>query len=85
MADFCRRTLAYMTGRPLTTFQSKKQPELTELLTRQLQDRCWLLVLDGLERVLVAYHRYDAAQLADEQAGQTDEIARRDPSQAIRP
>jgi hypothetical protein len=35
--------------------------------------------------VLVAYHRYDAAQLADEQAGTTDEIARRDPCSAIRP
>ncbi len=85
MADFCRRALAYMTGQPLTAFQKKKQPELSELLMRQLQARCWLLILDGLERVLVAYHRYDAAQLADEQAGRTDEIARRDPCSAIRP
>jgi tetratricopeptide (TPR) repeat protein len=85
LADFCRRALAYMTGRPLTEFQQKKQPELSELLMRQLQARCWLLILDGLERVLVAYHRYDAAQLADEQAGTTDEIAHRDPCHAIRP
>ena len=85
MADFCRRALAYMTGQPLAAFVKKKQPELSELLARQLQARCWLLVLDGLERVLVAYHRYDAAQLADEQAGNTDEIARRDPCSAIRP
>ena len=85
MADFCRRALAYMTGRPLAVFRKKKQPELSELLMRELRARCWLLVLDGLERVLVAYHRYDAAQLADEQAGRTDEIARRDPCSAIRP
>ncbi len=85
MADFCRRALAYMTGQPLKAFGKKKQPELTELLVRQLQARCWLLILDGLERVLVAYHRHDAAQLADEQAGRTDEIARRDPCSAIRP
>jgi len=85
MADFCRRALAYMTGQPLAAFRKKKQPELSALLTRQLQTRCWLLVLDGLERVLVAYHRHDAAQLADEQAGSTDEIARRDPCSAIRP
>jgi Domain of unknown function (DUF4062) len=85
MADFCRRALAYMTGQPLAAFGKKKQPELSELLARQLQARCWLLVLDGLERVLVAYHRYDAAQLADEQAGTTDMIARRDPCSAIRP
>jgi hypothetical protein len=85
MADFCRRALAYMTGQPLAAFEKKKQPELSELLAHQLQSRCWLLILDGLERVLVAYHRYDAAQLVDEQAGRTDEIARRDPCNAIRP
>jgi hypothetical protein len=85
MADFCRRALAYMTGQPLKTFHKKRQPELTRLLLRQLRARPWLLILDGLERVLVAYHRYDAAQLADDQAGRTDEIGRRDPSAAIRP
>ena len=57
-----------------------RHPELSERLLRQLQARPWLLVLDGLERVLVAYHRYDAAQLADEEAGRTDQIARRDPA-----
>lgn len=85
MADFCRRALAYMTGQPLAAFQKKRQPELTELLTRELRARPWLLALDGLERVLVAYHRFDAAQLTDEHAGSTDEIARRDPCSAIRP
>jgi tetratricopeptide (TPR) repeat protein len=85
MADFCQRALAYMTDRPLAALRKKKQPELSELLMRELRARCWLLVLDGLERVLVAYHRHDAAQLADEQAGESDEIARRDPSSAIRP
>jgi hypothetical protein len=85
MADFCRRALAYMTGQPLKAFRKKRQPELTELLLRQLQARPWLVVLDGLERVLVSYHRLDAAQLADEQAGHTDEIAHRDPAAATRP
>jgi hypothetical protein len=56
MADFCQRALAYMTGQPLRAFRKKKQPELSELLLRQLQTRPWLLVLDGLERILVAYH-----------------------------
>ena len=85
MADFCRRALAYMTGRPLSQFRGKRQTELSGLLLRQLQARPWLLVLDGLERVLVAYQRYDAAQVADEEAGHTDEIAHRDPAAAIRP
>jgi hypothetical protein len=85
MADFCARALAYMTGQPLAAFQQKKQTELSDLLAHQLQARSWLLVLDGLERILVAYHRYDAAQLADEQAGRTDQIAHRDTCSAIRP
>jgi hypothetical protein len=68
MADFCRRALAYMTRKPLEDFRKKKTPELAELLLHQLQDRPWLLIFDGLERVLVAYHRFDAAQLTDEQA-----------------
>lgn len=85
MADFCRRALAYITGRPLDEFRKKKTRELGDLLLRHLQARPWLLVLDGLERVLVAYHRYDAAQLADEEAGSSDQIARRDPCDAIRP
>lgn len=85
MADFCRCALAYMTGQPLGAFRKKRQPELSRQLLLQLQGRPWLLVLDGLERVLVAYHRYDAAQVADEEAGRTDEIGRRDPSAAIRP
>lgn len=85
MADFCRRALAYMSGRPLDTFRQMRHPELAERLLGQLQAQPWLVVLDGLERVLVAYHRYDAAQLTDEEAGRTDQIAHRDPSVAIRP
>ena len=85
MADFCRRALAYMTGQPLAALNKKRQPELSGRLLLQLQARPWLLILDGLERILVAYHRYDAAQVADEDAGHTDEIGHRDPSAAIRP
>jgi hypothetical protein len=86
MADFCRRALAYMTGNPPDSFNKMKTPELGGRLLHQLQARPWLLVLDGLERVLVAYHRFDAAQVTDEEANQpTDQIAQRDPCAAIRP
>lgn len=86
MSDFCRRALAYMTGKPLENFRKKKTPELAELLLHQLKDRPWLVIFDGLERVLVAYHRFDAAQLADDQAeAATDQIAHRDPCAAIHP
>lgn len=85
MADFCRRALAYITGYPLKAFQKLKTVQLGEMLIGQLQERPWLLVLDGLERVLVAYHRIDAAQVLDEEAGSSDQIAHRDPCAAIRP
>lgn len=85
MADFCRRALAYMTQRPLEDFHRMKTVELGGMLLHQLQARPWLLILDGLERVLVSYHRFDAAQVADEDAGTTDRIANRDPCAAIRP
>src|SRR6185295_14087422 len=62
-----------------------KTAELGERLLHQLQARPWLFVLDGLERVLVAYNRFDAAQLADEEAGTSDAIGKRDPCSAIRP
>ncbi len=85
MADFCQRALAYMTGQPLEELRKKKTAELREPLLAQLHARPWLLILDGLERVLVAYHRIDAAEVADEEANRpTDKIANRNPCDAIR-
>ncbi|MCH9649810.1 MAG: metallophosphoesterase [Deltaproteobacteria bacterium] len=85
MADFCQRALAYMTGQPLKELRKKKTAELREPLLAQLKARPWLLILDGLERVLVAYHRIDAAEMPDEAANSpTDEIVDRNPCDAIR-
>lgn len=86
MADFCRRALAYVTGQPFDDFKRMKTPELGDLLLRRLQAHPWLFILDGLERVLVAYHRINAAEIPDEEVNQpTDQIAHRDPCAAIRP
>jgi hypothetical protein len=86
MADFCQRFLAYITGKSPDHFRRMKTPELGEHLLRYLQDRPWLFILDGLERLLVAYHRVDAAQVPDEEVNKpTDQIAHRDPCAAIRP
>lgn len=85
MADFCRRALAYMTGKPLEEFAKKKTSFLVTDLLAQLHARPWLLILDGLERVLVAYHRIDAAEVPDEEANTpTDKILSRNPCDAIR-
>jgi len=85
MVDFCRRAIAYMTRQPRANFRERNTAELTELLIHQLQAKPWLLILDGLERVLVSYHRFDAAQVRDEEAGTSDRIAHRDPCAAINP
>lgn len=66
MHDFCTSALAYVTQRPGCEFASKPTRDLADQLLPLLRARPWLLVLDGLERVLVEYHRADAAQLADE-------------------
>ena len=85
MADFCQRALAYMTGRPLEDFAKQKTAELKDDLLAQLHARPWLLILDGLERILVAYHRIDAAEVPDEEANiPTDKIVNRNPCDAIR-
>ena len=86
MAGFCRHALAYMTKTPPKDFAKLRTPELADRLVAELERRPWLLVLDGLERVLVAYHRYDAAQMRDEEADTAvDQIGKRDPCAAIRP
>lgn len=85
MADFCQRALAYMTGQPLEELKKKKTAELKEPLLAELHAKPWLLILDGLERVLVAYHRIDAAEVPDEEANApTDKIVNRNPTDAIR-
>jgi tetratricopeptide (TPR) repeat protein len=66
MRECIRHALAYvgrqdpdeLTGQPLAKM-------LTEL-EAVLKEKRYLLVLDGLERVLVAYHRWDAAQMQDD-------------------
>jgi hypothetical protein len=86
MATFCRQALAYMTKKPTKNFVKLRMPELSDRLFRELERRPWLIVLDGLERILVAYHRFDAAQLPDEEADTTaDHIAKRGSCEAIRP
>ncbi|HEY1936213.1 MAG TPA: DUF4062 domain-containing protein [Acetobacteraceae bacterium] len=87
MRDFKITALAYMTRQPPEAFRTRPAAELTSGLLHQLGQAPWLLVLDGLERVLAAYHRADAAQLRDEdvqEAGDTG-LAGRAPQDCIRP
>jgi tetratricopeptide (TPR) repeat protein len=67
MAAFASSAYAYVTGLPYSEFRGRKVAELGRLLAAALRERAFLLVLDGLERVLVAYHRLDASQARDDE------------------
>jgi predicted amidohydrolase len=66
MADFCQHALAYITGQDLDDFRKMKTPELVDLLIPELGDGAWLIILDGLERVLESYNSNRFAEDAPE-------------------
>jgi len=67
MSDFAAYALAYINRGPLKEFRGRKTADLARSLVVSLHERPWLLVLDGFERALVAYHRFDASQARDDQ------------------
>lgn len=67
MNDFCASALAFVQGGRAEDYRVRKTSALTAELLPVLRSQRWLLVLDGLERVLVAYNRYDAAHVQDEE------------------
>lgn len=64
--NFVTRALAYVTRRPLAEVQQIPAPERETQLLAALNHEPFLLVLDGLERILIAYARMDAAHLSDD-------------------
>jgi hypothetical protein len=87
MRDFTVTALSYMTGEPSEALRQRPEAALARDLLDQLSHAPWLLALDGLERVLAAYHRPDAAQVADDevQAEGDTGFAGREPRDCIRP
>lgn len=67
--NFVTRALAYVSGRPLAEVQQIPAPGRESQLLAALDREPFLLVLDGLERILIAYARMDAARLEDSQVG----------------
>ena len=70
--NFVIRALAYVTKRPREDVQKVGPAEREEQLLAVLNREPYLVVLDGLERILIAYARLDAARLSDEEAGRAD-------------
>lgn len=64
--NFVTRALAYVSRRPLDETQQIPAPERETQLLAALDREPFLLVLDGLERILIAYARMDAAHLSDD-------------------
>jgi tetratricopeptide (TPR) repeat protein len=64
--NFVTRALAYVTRRPLSEVQQIPAPDRETQLLAALDREPFLLALDGLERILIAYARMDAAHLSDD-------------------
>ena len=67
--NFVTRALAYVTRRRPDEVQQIPAPDREALLLVALDREPFLIVLDGLERILTAYARMDAARLEDSQVG----------------
>ncbi|HEY6423597.1 MAG TPA: DUF4062 domain-containing protein [Pseudonocardiaceae bacterium] len=64
--NFVLRTLGYLTGRSVEELRTLRAPEREEELLDILDREPYLVVLDGVERLLIAYSRSDASRLADD-------------------
>jgi tetratricopeptide (TPR) repeat protein len=65
--NFLIRALCYVGGEGEDAVRALPWPEREAQLLRHLNEKPYLFVLDGLERILIAYHRMDASYLADDE------------------
>ncbi len=65
--NFVARTLAYVSGLTLDQVKEMQAAEREDELLKALDQEPHVIVLDGLERLLLAYARPDAAHLADDE------------------
>jgi tetratricopeptide (TPR) repeat protein len=65
--NFLVRALCYVSGESEEAVRALPWPEREAQLLRHLNEAPYLFVLDGLERILIAYHRMDASHLADDE------------------
>lgn len=68
--NFIIRALAHVSGLSEKEVREMKLPEREDRLWMILDQQPFLLVLDGLERILLAYARMDAAQMLDDDLDQ---------------
>jgi hypothetical protein len=68
--NFLIRALCYVSGQGEEEVRRLPWPEREAQLLQHLNEKPYLFVLDGLERILTAYHRMDASYLADDEYDQ---------------
>src|SRR5439155_3092068 len=64
--NFLNRALCYVSGESEDAVRALPWQEREAQLLQHLNEKPYLFVLDGLERILIAYHRMDASYLADD-------------------
>src|SRR5262249_7855463 len=64
--QFLVRAVAYVSGQSEAEVRALARPDCEAQLLAILDAQPFLCVLDGLERILLAYHRMDASYLADD-------------------
>ncbi|HWN09407.1 MAG TPA: DUF4062 domain-containing protein [Pyrinomonadaceae bacterium] len=64
--NFIIRALAYTSGQSEAQVRQLTQPEREDQLWRLLDEQPFVIVLDGLERILLAYSRMDASRMLDD-------------------
>src|SRR5204863_1293260 len=67
MRRFLTHLLAYMQQRPLSEVERLSRSDLAAETIAELRERPYLVVLDGFERLLAAYHRFDPTKVADDE------------------
>ena len=65
MTRFLQEVLAYVADRPVEQITRLDRIELANQVLAALRSRRYLLILDGLERLLPAYHRADRSEVRD--------------------
>jgi tetratricopeptide (TPR) repeat protein len=66
MKEFLRHAVAYVRGDAPDDLHRFSPQRLCEMLVAAVRRTPYLFVLDGVERVLTAYHRVDKAQMRDD-------------------
>jgi hypothetical protein len=67
MTRFLQELLGYVTGRPMKQVRHLERADLADEVLVVLRSRPYLIVLDGFERLLAAYHRFDPSKLRDDE------------------